>query len=73
MKENRLNEALRWKRQAKECEKLDKDFNLLRKEISTLDKYYIPTRYQNGLPGGIPAEVFKKEIVLKQFLLQRKH
>ena len=112
MKENRLNEALRWIRQAKEdieaakcnhdgnkyfiscflahqatekilkgyliykgfehiqghsisdlskeCEKLDKDINLLRKEISTLDKYFIPTRYPNGLPGGIPAEVFKE-------------
>lgn len=23
-----------------------------------LDQYYIPTRYPNGLPGGIPAEVF---------------
>ena len=23
-----------------------------------LDQYYIPTRYPNGLPGGIPAEMF---------------
>ncbi|MDE0460325.1 MAG: HEPN domain-containing protein [Chromatiales bacterium] len=23
-----------------------------------LDQYYIPTRYPNGIPGGIPAEVF---------------
>ena len=23
-----------------------------------LDQYYIPTRYPNGLPGGVPAEVF---------------
>jgi HEPN domain-containing protein len=23
-----------------------------------LDQYYIPTRYPNGLPGGIPAETF---------------
>ena len=23
-----------------------------------LDQYYVPTRYPNGLPGGIPAEVF---------------
>ena len=110
MKDNRLNEALRWIRQAsedidaakynhkdkkffiscflshqavekilkgyliykgfehiwrhsvsdlsKECEKIDKDFESLRKEILILDKYYIPTRYPNGLPGGIPAEVF---------------
>ena len=43
---------------SKECEKIDKDFESLRKEILILDKYYIPTRYPNGLPGGIPAEVF---------------
>ena len=23
-----------------------------------LDKYYIPTRYPNGLPGGLPYEAF---------------
>ena len=23
-----------------------------------LDQYYIPTRYPNGRPGGVPAEVF---------------
>lgn len=23
-----------------------------------LDRFYIPTRYPNGLPGGIPAEAF---------------
>lgn len=23
-----------------------------------LDRYYIPTRYPNGLPGGIPAEAY---------------
>jgi len=25
-----------------------------------LDQYYIPTRYPNGLPGGVPAEVFSE-------------
>ena len=25
---------------------------------AVLDKYYIPTRYPNGLPGGIPAKAF---------------
>jgi HEPN domain-containing protein len=23
-----------------------------------LDKYYIPTRYPNGLPGGIPSQAY---------------
>jgi HEPN domain-containing protein len=28
---------------------------------SILDSYYIPTRYPNGLPDGIPADVFTQE------------
>jgi len=28
---------------------------------AALDKYYIPTRYPNGLPGGIPSEAFSAE------------
>jgi len=28
------------------------------KKVSGLDKYYIPTRYPNGLPGGVPYEAF---------------
>ena len=28
------------------------------KSASVLDKYYIPTRYPNGLPGGVPYEAF---------------
>jgi HEPN domain-containing protein len=30
----------------------------LRDAARQLDQYYIPTRYPNGLPGGIPAETF---------------
>ena len=30
----------------------------LRDSARQLDQYYIPTRYPNGLPGGVPAEVF---------------
>ena len=28
----------------------------------TLDTFYIPTRYPNGLPDGIPAEAYNKSI-----------
>jgi HEPN domain-containing protein len=28
---------------------------------SVLDGFYIPTRYPNGLPGGIPAEAYPQE------------
>ena len=31
------------------------------KRWSLLDGYYIPTRYTNGLPDGIPAEVYTEE------------
>jgi HEPN domain-containing protein len=26
-----------------------------------LDKYYIPTRYPNGLPGGVPYEAYDED------------
>lgn len=34
------------------------EFEDLRRRAAPLDKYYIPTRYPNGLPGGIPSEAF---------------
>ncbi len=33
----------------------------LRDAAARLDQLYIPTRYPNGLPGGVPAEVFSRE------------
>jgi len=39
----------------------DSGFQALKKAAAWLDKYYIPTRYPNGLPGGIPSEVFQEE------------
>ncbi|MFA4702175.1 HEPN domain-containing protein [Pyrococcus kukulkanii] len=35
----------------------DKEFREICK-AGVLDKYYIPTRYPNGLPGGVPYEAF---------------
>ena len=32
----------------------------------SLDRHYIPTRYPNRLPGGIPAEAFDAEKALRQ-------
>jgi HEPN domain-containing protein len=32
-----------------------------RPQARELDRFYIPTRYPNGLPGGIPAESFTVE------------
>lgn len=33
-------------------------FASLRATGASLDVYYIPTRYPNGLPGGLPADAF---------------
>jgi HEPN domain-containing protein len=37
---------------------LDEAWVTLQAQVAPLDKFYIPTRYPNGLPGGIPAEAF---------------
>ena len=36
-------------------------FGPLRSAAARLDQFYIPTRYPNALPGGVPAEVFTEE------------
>ncbi len=33
---------------------------ILREPARLLDRYYIPTRYPNGLPGGSPFESFQR-------------
>ncbi len=35
-----------------------KRFRKLAEQVNKLDRFYIPTRYPNGLPGGIPAETY---------------
>ena len=47
------------------------------KSASVLDKYYIPTRYPNGLPGGVPYEAFdevdaKRAIELAKSVIESK-
>ena len=32
----------------------------LREAAQQLDQYYIPTRYPNGLPDGVPSDVFTR-------------
>jgi len=43
---------------AAECGNLDDAFRVLKPKAAPLDHYYVPTRYPNSLPGGIPAEAF---------------
>ena len=45
-------------RLCQEATAFDAEFEDLRQRAAPLDKYYIPTRYPNGLPGGIPSEAF---------------
>ena len=37
---------------------LDKTFDVVKSVAMLLDKYYYPTRYPTGLPGGTPQEVY---------------
>ncbi|NOX60912.1 MAG: HEPN domain-containing protein [Chloroflexi bacterium] len=37
------------------------EFQKRSRRWSLLDGYYVPTRYPNGLPDGIPADVFTQE------------
>lgn len=45
----------------KDASSFDREFAELLGEAAPLDKYYIPTRYPNGLPGGIPSQAFSPE------------
>jgi HEPN domain-containing protein len=42
----------------KRCQTYENSFLELQDVCRRLDQYYIPTRYPNGLPGGIPHEVY---------------
>jgi len=43
------------------CKTYDKDFKALIPIGAFLDRFYIPTRYPNGLPGGVPAYVYRRK------------
>lgn len=40
------------------AEEIDPDLAAMRPRLAKLDRYYIPTRYPNGLSGGHPFEAF---------------
>jgi len=46
----------------RECARLDSTFENMGRAAKTLDMFYIPTRYPNGLGGELaPAEFYEKE------------
>jgi len=44
---------------------LDRNFERI-SPAGRLDDYYIPTRYPNGLPGGIPSRYYTDEAEVKR-------
>lgn len=47
-----------------EAAKYQAEFSNKANRWSVLDGYYIPTRYPNSLPDGIPAEVYTKDAAM---------
>ena len=54
------------------CRTYDKEFNSLIAIGSFLDRFYIPTRYPNGLPGGIPAHAYRRKDFVEAIKMARK-
>jgi len=46
---------------AREATRTNPGFENLTRAGAQLDRFYTPTRYPNGLPGGIPATAYAKE------------
>ncbi len=40
---------------------IEPTFGALERDGAKLDRLYIPTRYPNGLPGGLPVDAFDRE------------
>jgi HEPN domain-containing protein len=43
------------------CREYEEGFTDLAASAGKLDRFYVPTRYPNALPGGVPAEVYDEE------------
>jgi len=43
---------------ARACASYNPDFGTLEEACRSLDQYYLPTRYPDSLPGGVPHEVY---------------
>ena len=55
----------------KDAQTFDPAFSQLDPKASPLDKYYIPTRYPNALPGGIPSKAFDENDAKKAIRLAK--
>lgn len=43
------------------CSNIDAEFRILKDKCVSLDRYYIPTRYPDALPGALPEGMPVKE------------
>lgn len=55
-----------------DAKNFDNSFSQIEKESASIDKYYIPTRYPNSLPGTIPSEAFDEEDAKKAINMAEK-
>jgi HEPN domain-containing protein len=46
---------------------VDSSFQAINDEVKRLDRFYIPTRYPNGLPGGSPFQVYTEKDLLEAY------
>ncbi len=50
----------------------DSNFESIESSANSLDKYYIPTRYPDALPGSIPSKAFDEDDANKAISLAEK-
>jgi len=43
---------------SEKAESHDSSFNSIQPSTSSIDSYYLPTRYPNSLPGGTPYDIY---------------
>ena len=55
-----------------DAKSFEEEFEEIEVISKSLDKYYIPTRYPNALPGGIPSEAFDKSDAEKAISIAEK-
>lgn len=55
-----------------DAKNFDPSFAKIEREIVLLDKYYLPTRYPDALPGGIPSYAFDEEDAKRAITISEK-
>ncbi|MGB9607136.1 MAG: HEPN domain-containing protein [bacterium] len=55
-----------------DAKNFDPSFVKIEREIVLLDKYYLPTRYPDALPGGIPSYAFDEEDAKRAITISEK-